>query len=99
MKTVTYKEYSDDLINFINKHSAKSELADIHTSPFQNGLYHKSYIFADGSEFTEVNRIRKVEAEAETKVANLRFTILIELVEHEYWSTDDSESKYWYEKV
>lgn len=96
MTIVTYKDYSDDLKKFINKHSAKSELTEVVTSSYENGMYRKSYLYEDGSEFFEVNRTVRAKANAET--VGLKFEIEVKLIEHEYWSTDESKSKYWYEK-
>ena len=97
MTMVTYKDYSNDLAHFINKHSIKSELISVNTSGYEGGVYRKEYMFEDGASFYEVNRNIKGEANAET--VGLKFKVKVDLIEHEYWSTDDSKSKYWYEKA
>lgn len=96
MRTVTYDEYSKDLKNFIDKHSKKCDWK-VYTSPLIDGQYHKNIVFEDGSEFTEINELNYSEV-VEIMVHNIPATVTVDLIRHEYWSTDDSVSKYWYEK-
>lgn len=96
MRTVTYDEYSKDLKNFIDKHSKKCDWK-VYTSPLIDGQYHKNIVFEDGSEFTEINELNYSEV-VEIMVHNIPVTVTVDLIRHEYWSTDDSVSKYWYEK-
>ena len=97
MREVTYKEYSDDLASFIKKHSKKYDLK-VYTSPLQNGEYHKNYVFENGAEFTEINEMNYYEV-VTIMVHNIPVDVKVNMIKHEYWSTDDSASKYWYEKV
>ncbi len=94
MKTVDYTTYMNDLKSFIQKHNSHDY--KVITSDFQNNQYHKSYIFEDGSEFIEINYHEHYET-IETTIHNIPVKTHICMVKHEYWSTDDSISKYWYE--
>lgn len=96
MKTVTYKEYTEDLTNFIKKYSKKYDYK-VYTSPLQNGQYHKNYVFENGATFTEINEMNYFE-NVEVTVHNIPVIVTVNLIRHEYWSTDDSVSKYWYEQ-
>ena len=95
MKTVTYKEYMEDLQKFIQKHSKKYD-HKVYTSAFVDNQYHKTYTFEDGSQFTEINEMDVVE-KVEVSAHGLTFTVDVHYIRHEYWSTDDSVSKYWFE--
>ena len=97
MVTVTFKEYNEDLAKFISKHSKKYNYK-VYTSPFENNQYHKNYCFEDGATFTEINEMSVAE-EVEVEVHGLKFKVDVHFIRHEYWSTDDATSKYWYEKV
>ncbi len=99
MNTVTYKDYNNDLIKFCQKHS-KHELR-VYTSPFIDNQYIKSWYYSDGSEFHEVNQnvTEVVTVPVEIHGIKLDKTFEIKLVKHEYWSSDNSVSKYWYEKL
>lgn len=96
MITVSYRDYSTDLANFIKKHSKKCDY-QVYTSPFENGQYHKDYWFEDGAMFTEINEMDYEEA-VEVTVHGISTVVYVKMIRHEYWSTDDATSKYWYEK-
>lgn len=95
MNQVTYGEYRKDLDNFIAKHCKKSDI-DVYTSPYSDGQYRKAYTYMDG-QFTEINR--EVWKKVMVEVFNSWIEIEVHAIEHEYWSTDDSKSKYWYEAI
>lgn len=96
IKTVNYAEYQNDLNKFIKKHSKKSEL-HVWTSSLTNGQYHKEYLFEDGTGFYEINNMNyKEDVEVELHGITIRTTV--KMVKHEYYSTDESGSKIWYEK-
>lgn len=97
MKTVDYRTYEKELNEFISRHSKKSDL-HIWTSPFVNGEYHKDYLFEDGATFTEVNTHDYKESVIVT-IHGIQMTAVVNLIRHEYWSTDDSESHVWYEAI
>lgn len=81
---------------FCLKHNKKGECR-IETSPFLNGAYHKNYMYSDGATFTEIN---EYVYETITFVKHgIKFETEIQFFRTEYWSTDDSKSKFVYEKV
>ena len=96
MKTVDYQQYEKDLNAFILKHSKKSDL-HVWTSPFKDGEYRKEYLFEDGASFYEINR-HDYEEEITTTVHGISVKATVKLIKHEYFSTDESESKLWYER-
>ena len=96
MNTVTYEKYMNDLVKFVGKHSKKNDFR-VETSPMINDRYDKKYLFEDGSTFWEINEIITEEVEVEVHVITCKAQV--ELYRHEYWSTDDSSTKYWYESL
>ena len=96
MRTVTYKEYMEDLQKFIEKHSKKYDYR-VETSPFVDNRYHKEYLFEDGATFMEVNNMDVAEL-VEVQAHGMTFTTEIHFIKHEYWSTDDAVSKFWFER-
>ena len=94
MKKVTDKEFYKDLQAFCQKHGKKQDWKVV-TSPYANGQYHKEYMFEDGAIFTDVNYLEGEYYEVEIK--ELGFTSKVPVIKHEYWTTDDATSKFWYE--
>lgn len=92
MMTVTYDEYMKDLKAFTKKHPDFT----VRTSGFTNETYHKSYIAKDG-EFTEINEHAHWDEITGTS-HGITYTLPVQVIRHEYWSTDNPTSKYWYEK-
>ena len=95
MVTVTATEYQKDFKAFINKYIEKYDVS-IHTSPIKDNTYRKIYTFDNGSEFYEITYLKWTER-VKVEVHGIITTADVELIKHEYWSTDDSESKCWYE--
>lgn len=91
MTTVTSTQYYEDLRDFIARHGDYK----VYTSPFVNGQYHKEYAFEDGAMLTEVNEMEYKE-EVEIMIHGLKIKKIVEMIRHEYWSTEFS-SKYWFE--
>lgn len=94
---VTFKDYNKDLAAFIAKHSKKNDWRVI-TSPISGGTYHKSYLFENGATFEEINSMEYNE-QIEVEVNGIRAKVSVPMVKHEYWSTDDATSKFWYEAL
>ena len=94
--TVTFREYQEDLIAFCQKHNKKAECR-VETSPFENNQYHKNYLYSDGATFTEINEI--VYEEVEIEVHGIKVKTTVELFRTEYYSTDNSKSKFVYQKI
>ena len=91
---VTYKQYQEDLNNFIKKHNSY-DLA-IKTSNLTNGSYTKLYMYEDGGVLWEVNDMEYTE-KAEIELHGVKMFTDVHLIKHEYWTTDDSTTKVWYE--
>lgn len=93
--TVTYEEYTRDLQRFINKHSKKYDCR-VYTSTLYHGQYHKEYCFENGATFYEINDLDYWE-KVEIVVHGIKMETTVQMIKHEYYSTDDATSKYWYE--
>lgn len=96
MATVNFKEYQKDLVNFCTKHNEKADCI-IYTSPMVNNSWHKEYCYSDGSTFYEINEI--IEEKVEIEIHGIKANVTVKLYRTEYWSTDNSQSKFYYEKV
>lgn len=96
MRTVKYDEYMNDLQAFIKRHSKKYDWK-VWTSPLKDDTYRKTYTFEDGSQFIEVNELGYAEV-VDIEVHGIKTSVPVELIRHEYWSTDDAVSKYWFER-
>ena len=94
--TATYREYNDAKKAFVIAHMEHD--MKIHTSSLdENNSYHKEYCFDDGSTFYEVmtREFNKVPV----LIHGIEFSVNVELLKTEFWSSDDSVSRYYYEKV
>lgn len=89
MELRTYKEMENEFIEFAKKHNNDF---NVETSPMVNNAYHKNYYFADGAVWTECNDI--VIESIEAVVHGVKVVALVKMTRCEYWSTDDSKSKY-----
>ena len=90
--TVDFATYQKDLKAFYNRHPN----VKVHTSPFENNEYHKTYVSEDGAVLTESNM--NVVETATATLHGLTFEVPVHLLRTEYWSTDDSKSKFVYTK-
>lgn len=94
MRTVDYKTYSQEKKSFMEKHEYNYK---IETSPMDcNGVYTKIYMFEDGAEWTEV--MRPVFEKALVEVKQVKFEMLVKLLETEFFNTESSKSSYYYER-
>lgn len=91
--TTTYREYNEEITKFAQKHNKKSECR-IYTSGMENNRYHKEYCWADGANWYEVTEL--ITEDVTVEVHGLTFTTTVEMWRTEYWSTEDSKSKYFY---
>lgn len=91
--TVNYKQYESEKVAFLKKHS----WIDCSTSPMDEyGRYHKEYICEDGSIWYEVMGPEMVSEVVEIKKAQVK--VEVKMFRTEFWSSDDSSSKYYYEQ-
>ena len=89
MNIVSFSEMDEDKKRFFHKHDNDFT---IETSGNSAEYYRKTYSFVDGSNWYEVSR----KVFIKTQLEHYKCLIEVELLETEYWSSDDSESKYYY---
>ena len=92
--TVTYKEYSEDKRKFFEKHNY-DYVCDT-SSMNEYGSYFKTYSFADGAQWCESMGAEHITTTVEVMKANVK--VEVKMFRTEYWSTDNSSSKKYYEK-
>lgn len=91
---VKYEEYEEDMSKFFAKHNHDFK---IDTSPITSkGTYSKTYMFSDGAVWYE--HMSPVKEEVDVEVHNTKVSVKIKLLRTEYYSSENSKSKYYYEK-
>ena len=81
---------------FIEKHGKSDWHVD--TSPMDEyDSYHKTYIFDDGAQLTQVMRPVFRKALAHVEEVDIYVDVTVKLLEIECWNTDDATSYKWYE--
>ena len=91
---VHYDEYSKAKSAFLRKHDSNFR---IDTSPMDSyGVYHKEYVCRDGAVWYEVMSPEYVTEIVEIKFA--RCKVEVKMLKTEFWSSDDAQSKYYYEQ-
>lgn len=98
MTEVNYRLYNEDKEFFFKKHNSDfNSDYTCETSPMTNdGVYIKTYIFTDGSCWYE-RMSPKVEI-AKVSVHGVEVEVPVKLQEVEYWSSDISSSRCYYER-
>lgn len=94
--TVSFKEYQDDLKEFCQHHNKKAECT-VYTSPMVNNVYTKYFMYSDGATFTEVNDF--VTEDVKVEAHGMVMTVPVKFFRTEYYSTDNSKSKFVYQKA
>ena len=90
---VKYDEYIHDReLFFKTKHKSDFRLENTGSSA---EYYRKTYSFEDGAVWYEVSRKIYEEKEIEVYLCSTRVTV--ELLETEYWNSDNADSKKYYE--
>lgn len=95
---VNSTEYSRERFLFFKKHK---NVFECETSPMDEyGVYHKEYVFKDGSVWYERMSPEYVKQEVEVKIKLVKVKVEVEIKMFctEYWNTDNSESKKYYEQ-
>lgn len=93
--TVTYEEYEIERINFIKKNSEHEW--EVKMSPMDEyGRYSKTYIFDNGAQWFET--CGPVTEIAQFEHRGMTFEAEVKMFRVEFFSTDDSKSKYYYER-
>lgn len=92
--TVNYKEYEELKKRFFEKHNYDYR---IETSVMDEyGHYHKEYMFEDNAIWYESYRPTYEKVEVEVK--KVKVNVEIKMFCTEFWNTEDSKSKCFYEK-
>lgn len=86
-----YKQIKDE---FMAKHTCERK---VYTSPLVDNKYHKDYCYSDGANWSEITEL--VEEVVVVVVHSIRTKVTVKLWKTEYFSTDDSKSRYYYEKA
>lgn len=92
--TVTDVRYRYEREMFFRKHNCDFEVQTSQMDEY--GMYHKEYIFADGAIWYEVMSPEYVKEEVNIKLCKV--TVEVKMFRTEFWSSDDSVSKFYYEK-
>lgn len=92
MKEVSYREYNEEFINFVQKHNAKGDLK-IYTSNMENNRYHKEYCWSHGANWYEVTELITETKEVESH--GLTFKVNVQMWRTEYWSTEFGSRVYY----
>lgn len=91
MTICTMSEYNKDLRDFLNKHENINECTFV-----EGETIRKMFCSEDGKTFYEVSR--PVYETATVDVKGIAITVDVKLFETEWWSDDNSKSKYMYAK-
>lgn len=93
MTVTNNKEYEYEKYGFLRKH----ELKDVITSQMDEyGVYHKEYICEDGAIWYEV--MSPVYEKDTVEIKRVQVEVEVKMLRTEYWSSDNAESKFYYEK-
>lgn len=94
MKVVNSREYEEMKFEFIKKHDFDYT---IETSQMdQYGRYYKQYTFADGAFWYET--MMPVHETVTTVIHKCEISMNVEFLRTEFWTSDNSESNFLYEK-
>ena len=92
--TVNYNTYNEERKAFFKKHHNYFNCETSYMDCY--GRYHKVYSFADGAQWHEIMSPEYVSREVEIKMCKVM--VEVKMFRTEFWSTDNSSSKYYYEK-
>lgn len=92
--TVNYKDYTSEKKAFFNKHH--NDFRCETSSMDEYGRYHKTYVFADNAVWYETMGPTYETAEVEIKF--VKVTVEVKMFRTEFWSSDNANSKYYFEK-
>ncbi len=91
----TYEEYMNEKVAFAQKHNKKADCR-VYTSPMVNNRYHKEYCWDDGHEWCEVTEL--IQEKVEVTAHGIKFEVPVDFWRTEFWSTENSISKFLFEK-
>ena len=93
MNIIKYSDYDNIKKDFFRKH--KNDFT-IDTTGNSTEYYRKTYVFNDGAIWYEV--MTKVTQEVEITVNLCDVKVYVDLMQTEFWSADESNSSFYYEK-
>lgn len=93
MNIIKYSDYDNIKKDFFRKH--KNDFT-IDTTGNSAEYYRKTYVFNDGAIWYEV--MTKVTQKVEITVNLCDVKVYVDLMQTEFWSTDESNSSFYYEK-
>lgn len=96
MITTTFAEFDKEYTAFAIKHNKKAERKEY--TDMTDGVIHKTVCWSDGATWYEITETDYSE-EVEIEVRGIKVKVNIPMRRTEYWSTEDSKSKYFYEKA
>ena len=92
MQIVRSEEYEEMKKSFFRRHKRDFQ---IDTRGSFAEKYYKTYVFEDGAIWYEV--MMRIYEGAEAEVHGIKIPVEVELTQTEFWSSDDSESRYYFE--
>ena len=95
-RTTTYSDFDKEYTAFARKHNAKAERYEF--SSLRDNTIHKTVSWSDGAIWWEITECEYFE-QVEVIVHGIEMTVSVPLRRTEYWSTEDPESKYFYQKA
>ena len=94
MAVVSYKRYSDEKDQFFRSH--KNDFRIETSTMDEYGRYYKDYLFEDGAIWHE--DMSPVFESATVEIKMVKVSVEVKMMRVEYYNTDDSTSRYYYEK-
>lgn len=94
MATVTYREYNSEKTAFFEKHGYDYKIDT--TSMDEYGRYGKTYTFEDGATWYEAMGPSYEQVVVEVRLVKIPMSIKMFCTE--YWNSENSASKCYYEK-
>ena len=96
MTTTTFAEFDKEYTAFAIKHNKKAERREY--TELTDGVIHKMVCWSDGATWYEVTETKYSE-QVEVEVHGINVNVNIPMRRTEYWNTEDSRSKYFYERA
>ena len=93
MNVIRSNEYEQIRTDFFNKHHNDFKLK---TTGDTAEYYNKTYAFEDGAVWYEVMTKQFIEETVQVKLVPV--TIVISMMQTEFWSTDESISRFYFEQ-
>ena len=92
--TVSYDKYMEDKKAFLKRH--KNDWKVETSGMDEYGRYYKTYICADGANFIE--EMYPTYETGEAEIRGVKVKVEVKMMRIEYYSTDNANSNYYYER-